>query len=161
MTYKEEYEYLQKQYFEGTMESEEYLQKLSITEVNGAKFAINELISRFGLPELDYDSKIEEAGDDIVKLYVLGRKILKKGVARMCSMFGFKVEEPFMPGDGIQIKCSLLGVAELLNKELDIRIKHIDFLGDMKPLGDFYFKIHPDYIPYAGYISFEQKGTEE
>lgn len=161
MTYKEEYEYLQQQYFDGTIESEEYLQKLSITEVNGAKFAIQQLIEKFELAEPAYEAEIEEAGDDIVKLYILARKILKNGVAQMCSAFGFKVEEPFMPGDGIQIKCSLLGVTGLLNKELDRRIKHIDFLGDMKPLRDFYFKFYSDDYSSAGYIAFQQKETEE
>lgn len=145
MSYKkliEQYKDLEKKFLEtplplGSKEASELVDKLHEMEIEGMEHAIQSLIEKFELNNFSYKIEFIQSIGNWGRLESLVREVIKDGVVKMCGEFGFKMSEDSF---GLTVDCSLLGVENLLNEELQKRLEKDLFFGRMSYLSRYSFK---------------------
>ena len=120
----------------GSKEASELFNRLHEMEMEGMEHAIQSLIEKFELNNFFYKVEFVQSIGDWGKLESLAIKIIKDGVVKMCGGFGFKMSEDSF---GLTVDCSLLGVENLLNEELQKRLEKDLFFGRMSHLAKYSF----------------------
>ena len=135
----EQYKELEEKYMKtplGNEEASELLNRLHEMEMEGMEHAIQSLIENFELNSFCYKDELEKAQGDWDRLESLVREVIKDGVVKMCTGYGFRLSEDSF---GLTVDCSLPGVEKLLNEELQMRLKKDLFFGKMSYLAKYSF----------------------
>jgi hypothetical protein len=134
----EQYKELEEKYMKtplGNEEASELLNRLHEMELKGMENAIHSLIENFELNSFCYKDELEKAQGDWDRLESLVREVIKDGVVKMCTGYGFKMSDCF----GLSVECSLSGVEKLLNEVFQIRVNKDLFFGKMSYLAKYSF----------------------
>ena len=142
MSYKklrEQYKDIEDKYMKtplGNKEAFDLLNKLREIEMEGMNDAIHSLIDNFELNRFFYKDKFFQAQGDWDRLESLVREVIKDGVVKMCTGYGFRLSEDSF---GLSVECSLPGVEKLLNEEFQTRVNKDLFFGKMNYLAKYSF----------------------